>query len=660
LEGLRDGMITMLSQTSFNGQWQTAHSYADFVGDIVGIMEWNTTYANEWYVPTRDLHNIIIDYYGDDRGISQVLIQTCTLMLLAGRTAEQELGAIVYPIEVIQAPVFLDELQDYYMGGINDMAAWTQIVWDSSIQMALNGPEYCHIERNPMNIYCNGTEKSINHGLGPYPHEKVTEMKRIFFDEHMKEDLGIKNLLDFANEIIQVDQVENGVYFKVEDLHFGETKSVKKRQEKASIQPDITLTLSKPYANLGQSLYVADINQDGLDDLLIGAPGYLEPGHKNQGCVFIMTDIEGNYGVDVFDFPKICAEENNHYGRFGHSIATSKLSGATDGLDFIIIGSPTSGTKTKQYNGCVSYYVINENFDYFGSTCDNPVNGTANMGSTLTILENDDLLISGIYGEISGLAPAQTRQAGVVHKEDGSANFYGTKGYSWTGHHIEDLGDNRLAISAHMAKLNYVINTGGEVKIVDYDLNEILTIPNRELHSDQFGYSMIATDLMIDGEVTPCLVIGAPTASYGVHTNAGAVHIFDSIYFTYLGKMHADRALARFGRSFTQSEDYVFIGAPRYHEEGNALREEGAIFALSKNKDLPRDDITAICTENNSSPCINDWMDMKFTPPNGQERTMFGHQIKTLKRGQDTYLAISAPRDNTWAMQGGAVFLYKI
>jgi hypothetical protein len=63
------------------------------------------------------------------------------------------------------------------------------------------------------------------------------------------------------------------------------------------------------------------------------------------------------------------------------------------------------------------------------------------------------------------------------------------------------LGDNKLAISAHMAKLNYVINTGGEVKIVDYDLNEILTVPNRELHSDQFGYSMIATDLLIDGKL---------------------------------------------------------------------------------------------------------------------------------------------------------------
>ena len=39
------------------------------------------------------------------------MISTCTLMLLAGRIAEQELGAAIYPIEVIQAPVFLDELQ---------------------------------------------------------------------------------------------------------------------------------------------------------------------------------------------------------------------------------------------------------------------------------------------------------------------------------------------------------------------------------------------------------------------------------------------------------------------------------------------------------------------------------------------------------------------
>ena len=95
-------------------------------------------------------------------------------------------------------------------------------------------------------------------------------------------------------------------------------------------------------------------------------------------------------------------------------------------------------------------------------------------------------------------------------------------------------------------------------------------------------------------------------------------------------------------------------------QDGNALKEEGIVFGLSKSRNLPKGDITADCPEKNTAPCINDWMDMKFSPPNGQERTMFGHQIKTLKRDQDEYLIISAPRDSTWENQGGAVFMYKV
>ena len=80
--GLKDGMIEMLKYTDFEGNYGQAHTYADFVGDIVGIMEWNTSYIDQWYVPTQDLHNIMIEYYGEDRGISQNLIYSCTLMLL--------------------------------------------------------------------------------------------------------------------------------------------------------------------------------------------------------------------------------------------------------------------------------------------------------------------------------------------------------------------------------------------------------------------------------------------------------------------------------------------------------------------------------------------------------------------------------------------------
>ena len=39
------------------------------------------------------------------------------------------------------------------------------------------------------------------------------------------------------------------------------------------------------------------------------------------------------------------------------------------------------------------------------------------------------------------------------------------------------------------------------------------------------------------------LVIGAPTTTYGVHTNAGAIFIYDADSFEFLAKIHSDRSL---------------------------------------------------------------------------------------------------------------------
>ena len=40
------------------------------------------------------------------------------------------------------------------MGGVDDMAAWTRLVWDSSIAMAFNGTETCDVPHNPMAVQC--------------------------------------------------------------------------------------------------------------------------------------------------------------------------------------------------------------------------------------------------------------------------------------------------------------------------------------------------------------------------------------------------------------------------------------------------------------------------------------------------------------------------
>ena len=48
LEDLKDGLIEMLAETTFDGDFNVAHDLADFGGDVLGVTEWDTSYANKW------------------------------------------------------------------------------------------------------------------------------------------------------------------------------------------------------------------------------------------------------------------------------------------------------------------------------------------------------------------------------------------------------------------------------------------------------------------------------------------------------------------------------------------------------------------------------------------------------------------------------------
>lgn len=536
------------------------------------------------------------------------------------------------------------------MGGINDMAAWTQLVWDTSIQMAQIGPDNCHIEKNPMNIYCNETKVLHSSHLGEYPEEKVREVKTKFF-QHLKTDLGINDLHKFAQEIINVEENgDKGVLFKIDKLHFHEKLEEMNDPTKINEEeePMATLSLSVAFANLGQALHKADLDNDGGEDLIIGAPGYQEQGRQHQGCIFFFYDM-ASLQTRVENLPRICAQENDIYGRFGHSIATLDVN--EDGHLDLIVGSSRRGTETLKYHGSISIFHGDSNRNFVFSHSQINEHESSNMGSSLTVIK-DDLFTSGIYFSESSM-----RQIGFIQSLDESQSIQGSTSYSWTGKSLVPLDDGKIAMSAHMTKIKDV-NTVGEVKILDDEtLEEIASIVNPDGHSDQFGFDMILTNLMINNDMKRCLVIGAPVASYGSHLNAGALHIFDSKTYDYYGKMHSNRALGRFGSSFAQTDDFWFVGAPRYHEEKNALREQGAVFAFPFAQSLPLGDITTHCASGQNAPCIEEWTYKIFTPPNGLKRTLFGYKILSLN---NDFLVISAPRDGTLAQQGGTVFIYNL
>ena len=53
LEGLDDSIMDTVAALSFGGDFGAAHSYMDFGGDILGVTQWNTSFANGWYLLTR-------------------------------------------------------------------------------------------------------------------------------------------------------------------------------------------------------------------------------------------------------------------------------------------------------------------------------------------------------------------------------------------------------------------------------------------------------------------------------------------------------------------------------------------------------------------------------------------------------------------------------
>ncbi|KAG8585375.1 hypothetical protein GDO81_005000 [Engystomops pustulosus] len=104
----------------------------------------------------------------------------------------------------------------------------------------------------------------------------------------------------------------------------------------------------------GYALAATDVNGDGLDDLLIGAPLFMEKTHDGRtqevGRVYVYLQ-----GYNMSRIPSVVLTGQQEYGRFGSSIAVlGDLD--QDGFNDIAIGAPFDG---KDKNGMI--FIFNGN-----------------------------------------------------------------------------------------------------------------------------------------------------------------------------------------------------------------------------------------------------------------------------------------------------------
>ncbi len=322
---------------------------------------------------------------------------------------------------------------------------------------------------------------------------------------------------------------------------------------------------------LGSSLATADINDDGLDDIIVGSPGYGTPvpgqaetteQESYMGAFFV---IPGRPAAQFPSFSNITAVSKfyvlgtSRNQQIGKEVESGDLNG--DGISDIIVSAIEKDplTTTGRWGGTGKVYVF-----YGGSELPAGSAGT----------ENADIRIIGAsQGEGTGYSLA----CGDTNRDGFDDLFIGAPYYApylvarETGRIFGVFGSKDLGTIINLTDAGLVI-TGDETE-------------------SQFGRSLACGDFDKDG--TADLAASAPTLEAGPRENAGMVYIFQGgpglrddmnprmNYFSYTGGASGDHAGDSLSfLDFAGGRTYLSVGCPQSNGSGYEGFLRGKLFLL--------------------------------------------------------------------------------
>ncbi|XP_046308483.1 phosphatidylinositol-glycan-specific phospholipase D [Marmota monax] len=701
--GIEQGFLRTMSAMDFHGSYSEAHSAGDFGGDVLSQFEFNYNYlARRWYVPIKDLLGIYEKLYGREVITKNVIID-CTYLQFLEMYGEVLAVSKLYSTYSTKSPFLVEQFQEYFLGGLDDMVFWSTNIYRLTSFMLENGTSACDLPENPLFIACGGQRN----------HSHVAKVQKIDFHRNVTapitKDLG-RN----------INYTERGVFFSVDtwtpdSMSFMyqalernlRTVFMARSQEplKHISSPLASYFTSVPYARLGWAMASADLNQDGYSDLVVGVPGYSRPGHFQIGRVYL---IYGNdlglppTDLDLDTEASGSLEGFQPSGRFGSAVAVLDFN--QDGVPDLAVGAPSVGSEQLTYKGAV--YV------YFGSKqgrLNSPPNITiscqdtyCNLGWTLLAADvNGDSEPDLVIG--SPFAPGGGRQKGIVaafysgpcqsnqeqlNVEAADWMVSGEEDFAWFGYALHSVRvDSRTLLLVgsptwrNVSRLDRASHSHDKQslgRVYGYlpPDRQSRFIISGDKAMGKLGTSLSSGHVMVNGNRTQVLLVGAPThddvskmafLTMTLH-QGGATQVYaltldmqPSLLSTYSG----DRRFSRFGGVLHLSDldndglDEIILAAPlRITDITSGLLggEDGRVY-IYNGKQTTLGDVTGKC-KSWITPCPEEKAQYVLISPEASSR--FGSSLMAVRSKEKNQLVIAAGRSSLGARLAGALHVYSL
>lgn len=327
----------------------------------------------------------------------------------------------------------------------------------------------------------------------------------------------------------------------------------------------------------GQSLSNAgDVNADGIDDLIVGAPLSSPGGQWAVGAVYVFSGLDGS----------LLHQWQGPYALFSFGFAVDGAGDVNgDGHDDLIVGA-TNGSLTG-HNAVGSIWVYSgldgsllyqmdgsQAYGYFGSSVagagDVDGDGFHDFLVGAYGLEHGGIFWSGSAFVYSGAT------GGLLHSFQGGPGDH--LGWSVAGEgDVNGDGYDDVLVGTPVADSNGT-PWDGYVRIYSGQDGSLLRQLNSQTTAEQFGHSLSFLE-DVDGDSLHDLIVGAPVAWPNGIYQAGSAYVFSGATGALLQAFHGTQDNDFFGWSVAGIRDIngddtpeLLVGAPATTPEPGSAR----------------------------------------------------------------------------------------